>query len=280
MLLGIALPGPHPLSELIGKYLRSCGRMLVDAQDERPKLLIPILHPLLEFFTGCLTQTSARLPEPLIVFSLVFVRSVVECYEYKEEQAVAAQITAFFSDQLVTQLAERCMTEFMCLTQDDLESWQRSGEEFFVEEVRCAWLERTRPAAEILMGTLLRTHTARLAPIIAQAFNQALASANLHISLSLPPSRSPSSNTSLSLPLSRSVYHSVVAVENLNADKRAWAMQMEVLYNVISMAPAALEKLVSLEGMMAGIELHIAEQNAWYRLLRRRIASIFGALYS
>lgn len=177
----MALPGPHPLSALIGKYLSNCGRMLVDAQDERPMLISPLLFPLLEFFCGCLTQTTVRLPEPLTVFSLVFVRSVIECYEYKEEPAIAAQLKVFFSEQTVMGLAERLMTDFLCITGDDLQRWQQSGEEFFVEEMRCAWLERIRPAAEILMGTLLRTYTDLLSPVIARGYNTALASTFLRV---------------------------------------------------------------------------------------------------
>lgn len=57
-----------------------------------------------------------------------------------------------------------------------IQRWERSGEEFFVEEIRCAWLESVRPAAEILIGTLLREHTQLLAPVLAQEFNKALAS--------------------------------------------------------------------------------------------------------
>lgn len=45
-----------------------------------------------------------------------------------------------------------------------------------MEEIRCSWLESVRPAAEILIGTLLREHTELLAPVLAQEFNKALAS--------------------------------------------------------------------------------------------------------
>jgi hypothetical protein len=79
----MALPQPHPLSAMIAKYLKSCARMVVDAQDEKPVLFLPILFPYLEFFCGCLTQTSVRLPEPLLVCSLVFVRCVLECHLYE-----------------------------------------------------------------------------------------------------------------------------------------------------------------------------------------------------
>lgn len=119
----MALPDPHPLSGVLTKYLSSCARMVVDAQDERPLLFVPVLFPYLEFFCGCLTQTAARLPDPLITFALVFVRCVIECQQYQEpEQAhVAAQLSAFFSDQLVMQLTERLFAQYLRLTKDDLD---------------------------------------------------------------------------------------------------------------------------------------------------------------
>lgn len=65
----------------------------------------------------------------------------------------------------------------------------------------------------------------------------------------------------------------------MSADRRAWALQTEVLYGVIAMGPSALEKLLSLEALLAGIQLHASQQQTdpWYRILRRRIAQILGA---
>lgn len=119
----MALPDPHPLSGVLAKYLSSCARMVVDAQDERPLLFLPVLFPYLEFFCGCLTQTAARLPDPLVVFALVFVRCVIECQQYQapEQAHIAAQLSAFFSDQLVLQITERLFSQYLRLTKDDLD---------------------------------------------------------------------------------------------------------------------------------------------------------------
>lgn len=188
----------RPLIQSTTKTLRALFRLVNDAQEKKPLGFVPYLQPVLEktyqnsimFMqnTPCLVTHNQQgfFDEKLAVLSVTMLANVINCNEYKltssaeeprgsgklitaqgdvEEsgttnsaQAAHQLLSQFWSNERIHEVVRGIVMRAMVLSDEDIEEWESSPEEFALREEEQSATRTFRPACENLMLALMDTY--------------------------------------------------------------------------------------------------------------------------
>ncbi|KAB8106996.1 hypothetical protein EE612_041548 [Oryza sativa] len=132
--------------------------------------------------------------EEFLIQSMVFVKSVLECKEYKpsptgrvineSSQPLSLEqrkknFGAVASDMLKIVLPDsesfQFLSRYFIYTAKDLEEWSENPESFHHEQNLVQWTEKQRPCAEALFIVIFENYREQLAPVVVSILREAMA---------------------------------------------------------------------------------------------------------
>lgn len=180
--------GQNYLAELSEKYVILLTKVLHDVLEVHPFSYVPFIKPTLECaVTLCFTDDGQGLLfERFIVQCFNLVKAILLCAEYriaKEPEGVVARYLAeeskeqatldackikeeFFNHDTLVGICRRLLTFYFLLTEEDLNCWDTSPEEFAVDEGGEAWKFSLKPCTEVLFLALFHEFRQTVTPVI------------------------------------------------------------------------------------------------------------------
>lgn len=151
----------NALTPYLARYTFTLCKMFSDSQKTNPVTFTPMLPACLDYFFSQIKAPENQDPnnagtEKFIVKSLIFIKNVAECREYKGGLQAEQIVATFFTPATVQELFQLLITHYFKLSATDVQEWQNNPEEFLIEEKMDAWTEKRRPCAQNLFMVLIR----------------------------------------------------------------------------------------------------------------------------
>uniref|UniRef100_A0A0E0EGH5 Importin N-terminal domain-containing protein n=1 Tax=Oryza meridionalis TaxID=40149 RepID=A0A0E0EGH5_9ORYZ len=184
---------------------RACTKLmkvLVTLQGRHPYSFVhqAVLPAIVDFCLNMITnpEQGGASFEEFLIQSMVFVKSVLECKEYKpsstgrvineSSQPLSLEqrkknFGAVASDMLkivlpgdrVMLLCNILIRRYFIYTAKDLEEWSENPESFHHEQNLVQWTEKQRPCAEALFIVIFENYREQLAPVVVSILREAMA---------------------------------------------------------------------------------------------------------
>ncbi|KAG0038683.1 Importin-11 [Podila clonocystis] len=167
----------------VDTHIKLIGKFYLDLMDAHPRQFIvtPGASDVLRFYWGILegnqSEHAAAPSQNILIQALLLIKKtlkdpqfilndhdpepiVVRCRDVIEKE--------FMTPETTNRLAEILITKYMRLSEDDMEEWESSPEEWALEEEADSWKYQLRPCAEKVFMDLLSSQRARLSPLLVQ----------------------------------------------------------------------------------------------------------------
>ncbi|KAG0042504.1 hypothetical protein BGZ83_000388 [Gryganskiella cystojenkinii] len=167
----------------VDSHIKLIGKFYMDLMDAHPRqfILTPGAGDVLRFYWGLLAGSSnehaAAPAQTTLIQALLLIKKTLKDPQFilndKDPEPVVVQCRhvieqEFMTPETTNKLAEILITRYMRLTEDDLEEWDSSPEEWALEEEADSWKYQLRPCAEKVFMDLLSSHRAQLSPLLVQ----------------------------------------------------------------------------------------------------------------
>eukprot|EP00051_Salpingoeca_urceolata_P029368 m.489695 g.489695 ORF g.489695 m.489695 type:complete len:1003 (-) comp27025_c0_seq1:25-3033(-) len=201
MLLGLRKAVHNALSDVVDKTITLLGKLMLDAHARQPLSFAHFLRPILTLVCQQLAEGSssdATQHERLVIVFMNLLVNVVQCSDYfpfaasrgskvklnlsgstdagdPEKVAAHAEVSGFFTPELITQLFQLLITRYLPLGSDDIEQWDASPEEFVFEETGDSWKFAVRPASEHLFKAMATAYKPVMCALVVQYIQETMA---------------------------------------------------------------------------------------------------------
>jgi len=165
--------------EPLEKYIVLHLKIWSDLLENHPYSFVNHIRPALTFICSlCFTdEGKGLLFQRFIIFCFNILKGVLLCMEYKPPLSIqdakepatleAYQIkTQFFQPDTVTEICRRLITDYLLMTNEDLELWGDDPEGFAFEETGDSWRYCWRPCCETVFVTVFHEYRQSLAPLL------------------------------------------------------------------------------------------------------------------
>ncbi|KAG9142525.1 hypothetical protein Leryth_011626 [Lithospermum erythrorhizon] len=181
---------------------RACTKLLkilVAIQQRHPYSFgdKSVLPPAIDYCLKNITDPDSSIIsfEPFFIECMTFVKTVLECKEYKPtltgrvvdhngitfdqmkksmSSAVAQDLASLLPSDRVIHLCNILVKRYFMLTSSDLEEWHQNPEEFHHEQDSVQWSEKLRPCAEALYIVLFENYSQLLGPVVVSILQEAM----------------------------------------------------------------------------------------------------------
>uniref|UniRef100_A0A8D8V4U8 Importin-11 n=1 Tax=Cacopsylla melanoneura TaxID=428564 RepID=A0A8D8V4U8_9HEMI len=180
----------HPSIDkcLLNKYIVNLIKVPLQYHEHHPLSFVLFLNQSLEFCVSLAFnqqanswQSLANSNEKLLMLTLNFFKNIILCKEYTtpltikttgkvfgspETQQADGILKQFFSQQLLEHLTLTLVTQYMPLTQSELNTWDEDPETSLTDEAGESWKYSIRPCIETLFLTIFHKHSSLLIPLL------------------------------------------------------------------------------------------------------------------
>ncbi|KAF9204782.1 hypothetical protein BGZ49_004879 [Haplosporangium sp. Z 27] len=165
----------------VDSHIKLIGKFYLDLMDAQPRqfILTAGAGDVLRFYWGLLAgnenEHGAAPAQTTLIQALLLIKKTLKDPQFiladKDPEPTVVRCrhiieNEFMTAETTTKLAEILITKYMRLTQDDLDEWDSSPEEWAIEEEADSWKYQIRPSAEKVFMDLLSSHRAQLSPLL------------------------------------------------------------------------------------------------------------------
>eukprot|EP00088_Acartia_fossae_P019523 TRINITY_DN2140_c0_g1_i15.p1 TRINITY_DN2140_c0_g1~~TRINITY_DN2140_c0_g1_i15.p1 ORF type:complete len:975 (-),score=198.52 TRINITY_DN2140_c0_g1_i15:611-3535(-) len=247
--------GPQ-LRDIFDKYIVLHQKIWADLLDTHPYSFVNHIRPALTFVCSlCFTdEGKGLLFQRFIIFCFNLLKGILVCHEYKlrknfddttmsqhdEGTLAACKIkTQFFQPNTVSEICRRLITDYLLMTNEDLELWDDDPEGFAFEETGDSWRYCWRPCCEAVFVTVFHEYRETLAPHLVEM-----------------------ARTSSSTPID---------TNNLPA-----ILQKDAVYAAVGHAAFDLYDEVDFDSWLSSLGQELDIKGSNYRIIRRRVCWLLG----
>ncbi|KAF9586226.1 hypothetical protein BGW38_008319 [Lunasporangiospora selenospora] len=180
----------------VDAHIKLIGKFYLDLIELHPRQFIvtPGSANVLRFYWGLLAgnqnEFSVSPSQTTLIQGLLLIKKTLKDPQFilvdKDPEPIVVQCkhiieNEFMTLETATRLAEILITKYMRLTEDDLEEWDSSPEEWAIEEEADSWRYQLRPCAEKVFMDLLSSRRVQLSPLLVQLAGSAANMSDLYL---------------------------------------------------------------------------------------------------